>query len=229
MLVKAIFRNNLKNLKIELFLFVSLFVFALSLIPLGIYSGGNRALILLPFLSLISAITLKKMLVKWRKITIGIIIIMFAIQLFETCSWVYMKLAKSSQESASDWIVKNIPANSNIGLENIPIYQSLPDFLLKDFYEKQYGIREYSRYKYSIINSKSVALPYIIVITNSDLTNFEKKSEKKNLVTRLISEQYVEKVKFYPDFTFYKFFGTEMDYLFNSIVASPGNISVFIK
>lgn len=216
----------------ELFLILTFFVFLLSLIPLGIFAGANRSLVLLPFLALITGIGYKKMekVLNKKVWFIGLITIIVVIQLYESFAWYYIKLAKSPQELASTWIQNNISQNETIGLENIPIYQAIPDILQKEFYFKQYGISQKYLYKYTIIDYKSKELPSVIVITNGEFeTNTFKNSPKKRLLKKLKKEGYKEVATFYPDFRFYKYFGNKQDYVFAGIVVTPSSIAIYKK
>ncbi|MDP2585366.1 MAG: glycosyltransferase, partial [Candidatus Levybacteria bacterium] len=137
--------TDLKNkkyhdFKIKLFIIISFVIFCLSFIPLGITISANRSVVLLPFIVLINGIAFKSLYgyLKKRRFLITLCMVFFtiilSIQVFESYLWIQLKNNPSPQQLASKWIVENINKNSNIGLENIPIYQFEPDFILKEFY-----------------------------------------------------------------------------------------------
>ena len=231
--LKAGLKRSIKKFRAELFLFFSLLVFILSILPLQIYAVGNRSLVVLPFLVLIISLAFKKMLEiqNIRKWIMGLIVLVVVAQLYESFAWVYIKLVRSPQEISSSWIEKNIQKNQTIGIENIPIYQLLPDIIQKEFYFNQYNVKQENRYTYQIIDSRSNRLPSVIILTNGETeAKLLKKSPKKNLIKRLEREGYKKLAVFYPDFTYYKIYATEIDYyLSGGLVMSPVITTVFMK
>ncbi len=225
-------KKNLDLYKIELFLFFSLVIFVISILPLQIYAAGNRSLVLLPFLTLIIGGALREILNihrfnLWIK---GLIILMIIIQLYESFAWIYIKRVKSPQEEASAWIVKNIPRNKTIGIENIPIYQYLPNIIEKEFYFNQYDVKQKNMYFYQVVNDKSSKLPSIIVVTNGDIENeLLKQSLKKNLIKRIENEGFQKITTFSPDFYYIKLFVNEADYYLSGLAASPSTITIYRK
>lgn len=220
--------------KREIFVLISFLIFALSLIPLGLTATNNRVLVLLPFIIIILAFTYKNVLISLSKklkiIFYLLLFILMLIQAIESYAWIIMKVTKSPQETSSNWISKNISEGSEIGIENTPIYQSLPDIIVKEFYDKQYNIQGKQKYRYKIINEKSVILPNLIVISNADSsTNYLKESSKNDLINRLKIEKY-NLVKNFPlNLTLLKYFGSKMDYFINSMGAMPTEISIYRK
>ncbi len=230
-LFKAFKEKKIRDYKQHLFLFLSFALFAISLIPLKIYFGGNRALVLLPFMAFMSGYFLKQIYQKnKRSLLLVFLSILMLVQIFESISWVYIKWQSSPQEKSSKWVEKNIPHGQVIGLENIPIYQQIPNNLLKEFYNKQYNLPIENRYNYEIVDSKSPSLPKTIVITNGQASlHFEKESSKKDLLARLEKEHYKKSAEFNPDFTLFHIFGTERDFFFAPLVAVPLSIEIYEK
>jgi hypothetical protein len=231
-----IIRNYLKKrfltLKIESFLLICLLLFSLSLISLGIGANGNRLLVLLPFYALLSAAFLQKIKERFSDHTTALIIVFFAItivQLFQSIIIVYVKWIPDVRQTSSQWIQKNIKKNTLIGVENIPIYQMLPDIIVKEFYTKE-RIRDYqANFEYQIIDSSSKILPSIIVLTNKELElNFLKDSTKKLLINRLIKEKYKEVIEFKPPEILYLFAGNYLNFSVSGLGPIP-TISIFEK
>ena len=118
-----------------------------------------------------------------------------------------------------------------IGLENIPIYQGIPDILQKEFYFNQYTIKQNNKYRYEIVDSDTQKLPPIIVITGDEIEKgFVKISPKNDLSGRIQKEKYKKAAYFSPDLTYYKLVNNLKDYYFFSwVVGSPYNISIYKK
>jgi hypothetical protein len=198
-----------------------------SLIPLRLSGGGNRGFVLLPFIVLIVSLMYKEITKSSfsNNLIKAFLYFMIILQIFLSVYWIQLKMIKSSQELASEWIIENISKNKTIGLENVPIYQNIPDILQKEFYFNQYNIKNDNKYLYEIVDSKTAKLPSVVVITNDDLENkLLIKSPKKDLVNRLKNEKYI-KVKVFRQKTILN----DIDYQLTGLLASPANISVFIK
>lgn len=224
------FRKSFRIYKTEILLFFMLVIFVCSLIPLQIWAGGNRSLVLLPFFVLISSLVFKKLYViqkirKWLLLVTGCVVIL---QLYFSYGWVSLRMISSPQERASQWIEKNIPSNAVIGVENIPIYQGLPDMIVKEFYLEQYEVKQQGQFAYQVISSKSQTMPEYVVVTNDQV---EKKllkiSPKNDLVDRLEREGYEKRAVFTPFDTLNKV--SDVDYYFSWLLAAPQTVSVFEK
>lgn len=230
--VKGNVIKNINIYKFELFMFFIFIVFLLSLLPLQIFAAGNRSLVLLPLVVLIVGATTKQAKINIKRIMIFIIVfIVCTAQLYQSLAWVYIKIAKSPQGTASEWIKKNIKNGQVIGLENIPIYQYIPEIIQKEFYYKQYGVKQKADYAYQLISSKSKKLPDIIIISNAEIeTKLFQLSSKKLLVQRLQKEKYKKVFIVNPNYSYFKFFGNENDYYLSGLlVASPNTIAIYKK
>ena len=151
-------------------------------------------------------------------------------QTFETYSWFPIKWSTNPRQLSSDWIIRNVPKGTLIGIENIPIYQFLPDVVQKEFYLIQYGQKVKTNYRYQVISSKNLTFPKVIIITNDEIeTSYLKKSDKKNLIKRLNNEGYEIIAKFKPNFKYYKIFNSELEYFISGLVQAPNTVSVYEK
>ncbi len=219
-----------KKYKTDIFILISFIIFLLSLLPLQMYGGGNRSLVLLPFIVLIVSLAWNKLIRinKLKPFLMTLISIVFLTQIYVSFIWVSMKTAKTPQERSSAWIEKNIIKSQIIGVENIPIYQMLPDIIQKEFYLQQYGVKQNFKYKYQIIDSNNKKLPHLIIISNGEIeTKILKKSSKKQLMERLEKEGYKKIAFFTPAYKNYKINNT--DFYFSWLIASPNTISIFKK
>jgi len=154
--------------------------FMLSLWPLKLAAGGNRSLVLLGFMVLLVGYGMER--TKSRLIK-GLMVVLIISQVVSGVMALKPKWQVDPRQMASIWIETNISKGTKIGLENVPIYQKIPDILLKDFYEQQYGVVDKGRYEYEIVTAKAESLPEVVVVTN-----------RKELVSRLKQEEYREEV-----------------------------------
>jgi len=226
-------REGATKYKIELFIILSFFIFLGSLLPLNIQAVGNRSLVLLPFFAIIISLTHRR-LFHFRAnksiltLIVGIILVM---QFFQVFSWLYIKFADSPQEKAALWIIENISEDNTIGVENIPIYQLLPDVIQEEFYYNEYGVGSKNNYKYEIVDVLSKDIPSYVVITNGEIEQkILKKSAKNDLVKKIKEDGYQRIAIFKPNLKFYKIFGTELDFYYSgNLIASPLTVSVYSR
>lgn len=203
-----------KHDKIELILLVSFLVFGLSLIPLKIYAAGSRALVLLPLMLLLTARFLQKVKLNRWLILAGI-----SLQIVQALAYYSVKLFPDPRQAASVWIEANLPADSTIGVENVPIYQLLPDRLVKDFYSGQ---------RAKVVEAQTLELPGVVVITNGNLeTKFFKQSPKKELLERLKRDNYRLVREFRPELKWYRYFGNELNFYIANLVPTPLSIEIY--
>jgi glycosyltransferase involved in cell wall biosynthesis len=192
----------LKNKQSErkvIFLLFSLVLFGISLAVLKINAWGNRSLVLLPFMALIVAYLLKDLRKYSKNIYYILLVILLIIQCIQTFDINFIKLRKNTREISSEWFVKNISNKEIIGLENIPIYQGIPDVLLKDYYlqNKSNNIN----YKFKIVDSKTLNLPQTLVVTNFDFDKvMVRDSEKRKLMSRVFINKYKKIDSFLSNF-----------------------------
>jgi hypothetical protein len=229
---KSFYKERFSLLKTEFFLLLCFLLFALSLISLGIGANGNRLLVLLPFLALLSAAFLqraRKLFNNHLTIPIIIFLIFITIQLFQSMIMVYVKWIPDVRQISTQWILKNIKKSTLIGIQNIPIYQMLPDIIVKDFYTKE-RIHDYQmNFEYQIVDPSSKTLPSTVIVTNKELElNFLKESPKKLLINRLIKEKYKEVIEFKPPEILYLFMGNYLNFSVSGLGPIP-TISIFEK
>lgn len=225
--------KRIKEYKLELFFFILAVLFLLSTVSFSVDGGGNRALVLISLMVLISAVFIKKLLnlnTKYKKIVFVILSLGLVFQIVQSASWISVKFYPDPRETSSLWIQKNIPENSNIGIENIPIYQMLPDFALKEFYLKQHNSNLNTRYNYSIVSAKDRVLPKYVIISN-DFENLDyiRESPKKDLVRKLQNENYKKLKEFSPNLIYYNIFADKIYFLLANIMPIPVNISIYEK
>ena len=228
-------RKNLINNKANVVLFICLILFLLSLYPLKIGATNNRVLVLLPFMAIFFVVGINRILNIFKnnflKFLIStVLFVAIIIQIFETYSWVYVKLSNDPRQTSSEWIVKNIPKGEALGIENIPIYQGLPDLVVKEFYLKQYGIKQDFNYSYNILNPSFKNLPKYIILTNEQFdTKYLIKSEGKMILERINKQNYKKISQFAPDFKYLRIFTNDLNYQISGLIQSPITISIYEK
>lgn len=208
---------NFKKFKNETFIFISMIVFILSLIPLEFGANGNRLLVLLPFFAILSGLFIIKFIKNFFRFRYGlysILIVLLIIQFYQSFSMITIKWREDIRRTSSIWIRNNIAKGSTIGIMNIPIYQLLPDLIVKEFYSN----KNRNTFEYQIVDENSF-LPNIIVITNREFDiNYVKKSQKKALIARLEKESYKVVREFKPPEILYKIMGNEFSFYSSGIV-----------
>jgi hypothetical protein len=230
-IINNFFHKRFFKLRVEFFLVICLLLFSSSLISLGIGANGNRLLVLLPFFALLSAAfiqRIKTLFTNYFELKI-IIFFIIIVQLFQSMIMVYIKWIPDVRQISSQWMLDNLKKNTLIGVENIPIYQMLPDIIVKDFYTKERIHNYQTDFKYQIIDSLSKTLPSTIVITNKELElNFLKESPKRLLIQRLMKEKYKEVIEFKPPEILYLFTENYLNFSVSGLGPIP-TISVFEK
>ncbi len=215
------------------YLLATFVLFALSIIQLGIGARGNRMLVFLPFFGLIPSVAYSYLMQKTqtlRKYLIIIFISLTIVQFLESMTWVTVKLSASPQSSASAWITHHIPSGAKIGLENIPIFQGTPDFLLKDFYQTVYFPTQKAKYSYTIISSKDTTFPaYVIISDHLPSLMYMKNSDKKIIVKKLQHLGYQQIALFTPNEHFFSYFNRDINYYMSGLVPGPMTIAVFYR
>jgi hypothetical protein len=165
-----------------------------------------------------------------RAIVVMFMIAFLVVQAAESYIWVYLKVSPLPEQTSSIWILNNVPKGATIGLENIPLYQFEPDFVLKEFYQKLYNPKLRTRYNYSVIDSKTKQLPKFIVLSD---VYFERKylkvSDKNYLVARLKATGYRDIKDFYLKLPIYGNLDKNYYTPYFGLLAYPESISIFSK
>jgi len=169
-----------------------------------------------------------------NKIGKGILIILiclfFLIQFIESYAWFSLKVENNSRAVASKWIIKNIKQGTIIGLENIPIYQLMPDVILKEFYLKQYGRGQANMFNYVIVSSQTKTFPKVVILTNDYVeSKYLITSEKKLIVEHLRKQDYRQIKTFTIQSPLFSFFNDRLEYYMASIMPLPDTISIYEK
>lgn len=216
--------------KYIVFLLLGFFLFFVSLYPLKIYAGGNKLLVLLPFLVLLTTLFIHKCK-RYFKNNLLTIFFYFAIilQMYQSFPLISMKWGEDPREVSSQWILHNIPTKSTVGIENIPIYQMLPDRIVKEFYSTVYGKKIDTTFTYVVVDANTKKLPQYIVITNAELdVNYLQRSPKKDLLQRMNREQYKKMIEFKPAPFLYYIMKNELNMYTSGLNATP-TITFFEK
>ncbi|HVT00819.1 MAG TPA: glycosyltransferase family 39 protein [Patescibacteria group bacterium] len=199
-----IIRNGKYKKYPEIFLtLIFLVVFSVSLTPLVIVAA-NRALILLPFMIISVGLLVKEIYENkksqlFRTVFAVVLFFVFLMQLLTVVTWIFIKFNPTPQEQASNWMAGNIKKGTLIGIENIPVYEMLPDLVVKEFYNSQYKTHVRYNFQYEIVDYKTKKLPPIVILSNAQFEDkYRTISPKKLLVERMYKEGYREKIGFSP-------------------------------
>lgn len=226
LVIKSILNHKLFFFKKEFFLLFCFILFFMSLIPLSLGANGNRLLVLLPFFALLSGSFLQRIkgiLINYKFLFNILFILIFIIQFYQSMILIYIKWVPDVRQTSSQWLKENVRRNTLIGIENIPIYQLLPDIIVKEFYSKD------KNYGYQIIDASSKTIPSLVVVAGKELDAlYFRESDKKRLLKRLQDEEYKEIVEFKPPKILYLFAENELNY-FASGLAPISTISIFKK
>lgn len=233
-LIQKTINKNIDKYKNELFIYIIFIIFFLTSISFGLSGGGNRALVLLPLMVLLLGYFVKdivrryKLIYKNSRILITLLILGIFLQTVQSFAWTSVKLSKDPRVASSEWILKYIPYKSKIGIENIPIYQNLPDVVIKEFYSREHNKLIKTKYQYSLVSAETNVLPNIVIITQDyNNLNYIKKSPKKDLVARLNKDGYKKIIVFSPNLRYYDLFSDRMNFIF--IYPTPLTISIYEK
>jgi len=216
-------------LKKEILIVAGTIFYIASLITLKeLGAGGNRALILLPFMVLAIALFLKhiqkSVLVKSRKVMITIFILGMILQSAQSFAWMSIKYQIDPRISTSKWMIHNLPKKISIGIENIPIYQLLPDVVVKEFYD----LHSSNNFNYEVIDARTPKLPRVIIISGAESANTAlKKSPKIDLIKRLNNEGYKSIKSFSVNFYFYDLLESRREFILANLIPMPTTITLY--
>lgn len=234
-IITKFLNRQIKEYKIELFIYITTIIFLLPIISFGVDGGGNRSLVLITFMIMMPALFVKYFLNNFgtvinKRILLIVLVLGLFLQILQSVSWISVKFYPDPREVSSNWILKNVPTNSSIGIENIPIYQMLPDFVLREFYFKQHDNKLRTKYQYSIVSSKDRAFPKYVIVTNDfDNVDYVKNSQKKELVKKLQKDNYKKIKEFSPNLKYYNIFADKIYFVFTNIMSIPVTISIYGK
>ncbi len=227
----AFLGKKINGYKAEILILFGSVLYLLGVISFSVDGGGNRALILTPFIILLSALFIKQLfIIKYKKLFIVILFLGLSFQVIQSASWLSVKFFPDPRQTSSEWILANIPENASVGIENIPIYQMLPDFVLKEFYFKQHNSDIQTRYQYSVISAQNSTFPtYVIITNNFDNMDYIINSPKKELVAKLNSKHYKKIKEFSPNLKYYSLFAEKRLFILENILTIPVAVTIYEK
>lgn len=219
---------------VDKILFLGFTLFLVSLLPLKLYMLGNRWLVLLPFMVLLLARMVRFAELSFKKSRTKALYWLFigicgGVQIIQVTSWMSVKWSVDPRVTASAWIENTIPQNSRIGIEAIPLYQMIPDQSLDEYYSVQYLPDYVPYYSYEIIDAKTQQLPEFIVVSNTQSTDFELTSTKKDLLVHIDENGYFPVAQFTPNTSLLNYFGTTRDFYFSGLPAIPVDITIYSR
>ena len=225
---KTVFFEN----KYIVVLCLSLISYALILVLLRTGALANRLIPLLPQMASIMVLVTnriyRRIRIKSIKITFLVFVgILLFIQFTETIAWNTLK-SNNPRTVSSNWIVQNIKPGTVIGIENIPIYQNLPDVVLKEFYLRDYGKEVNNNYKYEVINGRKTVFPKVVIISDAFIeSNYLLTSDKKLILEKLKIQKYKTINTFSLRSPLFSLFNSEREYYISSLIQAPETISIY--
>lgn len=181
----------------EFFSLATFLIFLASVAPLKIAGGGNRSLVIMSGALLVVGYFLKYLFSgRFRKVAYIALPVLLLTQIIQGYSWVSARGDLDPRQASSRWINAYIQPNTVVGIENIPIYQYIPDIALREFYISQNKGK--TKYKFEVVDASTQLLPKYVIISYEDVSQFIKYSPKKDLLLRLEKEGYIKVAKFEP-------------------------------
>jgi hypothetical protein len=158
---------------------------------------------------------------------ISFLISCLILQFIHSISWLSVRWYPDPRATASAWISKHLPKKSSIGLEEVPLYQMIPDVILSDYYSDQYLPEFEAQYQYQMLDAQVTQLPQYVIVSNVSAVDFEFNSPKKALIERLGHEKFRPIATFTPELQWYKQIGTAEDFYFSGLPAMPLSITIY--
>lgn len=215
--------------KLILLLLALQLLFFITLLQLKWQMGSNRPLVLVPFV-IISVLLYLKYFLMSRFLALSIVVFLVVLQIIQATSFLAIKYNTPIQEGFGKLMREEIEYGKTIGIENIPLYQFLPDLIIKEFYLVQYNVENNNFYKYKIINQNDVEYPEFIVISNASIAqDYYRSSSKQNIINKLKKNGYQESFKLKTDLKTFSLFGNSFDYYFAGLLAMPYDITAYEK
>ncbi|HUD04885.1 MAG TPA: glycosyltransferase [Patescibacteria group bacterium] len=229
------FREIIFKHKYVVVLLLSLISYLLGLFLLRTGAIANRLIPLLPFMALVTSLVGESIYKKINKKSLRYICLIIVgslllIQLVESLSWNTLKNNNNPRVTSSLWTTQHIKPGTLIGIENIPIYQMIPDIVLKEFYLKQYKQTINNRYAYEVISSKTKLFPKVIIISDDYVeSNYMLNSDKKLILAELSKQKYKKIKSFSLQSPPFSIFNSRQEYYMSALIQLPDTISIYEK
>ncbi len=217
----------------EVLIIITLLACVVSLVPLQLMMVGNRWLVLLPWLFMAGyqlwLRVIRTQLYKNNiKIYRTIVMLCLLIQLLHGVALLSTRIEKDPRKISTELLLQqNIP--TVLGMENIPIYQMIPDVLLYEQYRQQYDKNYTSSFSFAVIDHTTPVLPDDLIITNVLMGSLVPTTAHAQLIQRLSREGYQIKWQVRPQFSFHRYFGTEEMFALSGLNALPTDITHYSR
>ena len=143
-----------------------------SLTFLGIWGGSNRASVLLPYGAVLAGTALGAL--SWRR---SIAVVLITWQMGQSITWLGFKWRPDLRQTSQILTLKPV------GVENIPIYQMLPDQVLLQVYRRSA--------QFPVISVSASKLPDTVLVTDDQIEPLLwRKTAKTELLQRLSHENF---------------------------------------
>jgi hypothetical protein len=131
---------------------------------------GNRWLVLLPWLFMAGyqlwlRVIRTQLYRAHTKVYTLVVMLCLLVQLLHGVALLSTRIEKDPRKISSELLVQqNKPVV--LGIENIPIYQMIPDKILYEYYRQEYDQNYTSPYSFEVIDHTTAILPNELLITN---------------------------------------------------------------
>lgn len=217
----------------EVFYLIGLLAFLLSILPLKLMMVGNRWLVLLPWLfwlgyALWQRVVQTKLYRMHTRIYRVILMLCVITQLLHGSAVLSTRLEQDVRVTASEKITE-LPEGSTLGIENIPIYQMLPDLVLSEYYQQLAHSTPSTVRTYQVIDPTQTQLPDIVLLTNVGMSTLFPVTTHAEVVKSLRKNGYVLVWQLKPPLTLHRYFGTEEQFALSGLNAIPMDISYYAR
>jgi len=206
---------------------LALIIFEISLLPLKFTAAGNRTLVLLPFVTILSCTGLLWLQKRAKKPFVILLFVGICSQVLITFAFLYPKFHADMREASSLWMKQHIPRGSLIGINTPPIYESIPDIILQEYYHHIYYPKNPTRFHYQDVLAEKKLTANYVVMGNADLP-ITPHSPKAQLVKTLENSHYKKVAEFIPTLLPLPFL-TLTEIYFTGLTAMPYSITIYSK
>ncbi len=218
--------------KFTLWIMLGLALFLVSTLPLKLFVAGNRSLVFLPPITILIGLGLKDWkLMDWhnswkKQLKVILIIVMLSLQIMQGIAWMTVKWSPDPRQESSEWIANQVNPGSTIGVIGHPIYTRVPDIVLLDFFQQQYG-GNLGLYRYQVIEDVPGKLPQYVLLISAEEAAIQKNSLTNEVGLALDQAGYQPVAVFYAKLDYVHRFATDADFLIPNLIPTPSSIVVY--
>lgn len=217
----------------EALIIITLLACVVSLMPLQLMMVGNRWLVLLPWLFMAGyqlwlRVIRTQLYKKHIRIYSAMVTVCLLVQLLHGVALLSTRIEMDPRKVSSElFLQQNKP--KLLGIENIPIYQMIPDSILLEYYRQEYDQKYEGQYSFVVIDHTTPVLPDDLLITNVLMGSLVPTTAHAQLIQRLNTQGYQLVWQVRPRFTLHRFFGTQEMFALSGLNALPTDITYYSR